>query len=71
MQGKTLADVLNMLTKQWLEEQRQHNAAKEAEQARLRAIAAKFIGCMSGGDPYASEKVSETVRKRIREKNAH
>jgi hypothetical protein len=71
VQGKTLAEVLNTLAKRWLEEQKEQNAELEAEQARLRSIAAKFVGCISGGDPYASEKVREVVGKRVRERNAH
>ncbi len=39
-----------------------------SEQARLHAAAAKCFGIISGGDPHASEKVSETVRKRLLER---
>lgn len=71
VQGKTLADVLNSLAKRWLEEQRKQNAENEAEQVRLRAVATKYIGSISGGDPYSSEKVREIVRKQVGERNAH
>jgi hypothetical protein len=71
MQGTTLSEVLNSLAKRWLEEQKVQNADSEAEQVRLRGVAAKYVGSISGGDPYASEKVREIVRKRIKEKHAH
>jgi len=69
--GMTLAQVLDRLAKQWLEERRGRNGDDEAEQARLHAAVAKYAGTISGGDPYASEKVREIVRKRVRERNAH
>ena len=71
LQGKTLAEVLNMLAKGWLEEQKLQNSENESEQARLHAIAARFVGSISGGDPHASQTVREVVRQRIRERNAH
>ena len=71
MQGMTLANVLNMLAQRWLDEQKKQNAENEAEQKRLHDIVARFAGCISGGDPHASRNVSEIVRKRVRERNAH
>ena len=71
LQGTTLANVLNMLAQRWLDERKKQNAENEAEQKRLHEIAAKFAGCISGGDPHASRNVSEIVRKRVRERNAH
>jgi len=67
-QGMTLAEVLDRLAKQWLEMQKQQNGDDEAEQARLHAAAAKCFGTISGGDPYRSEKVRETVRARLKER---
>lgn len=69
--GMTMAEMLDRLAKQWLETRKQQNGDDDAEQARLHAAAAKYIGAISGGDPFASEKVREVVRKRIRERNAH
>ena len=71
MQGMTLANVLNMLAQRWLDEQKKQNAENEAEQKRLHDLVARFAGCISGGDPHASRNVSEIVRKRVRERNAH
>ena len=67
-QGTTLAEVLDRIAKQWLEMRKQQNGDDEAEQARLHAAAAKWLGSISGGDPYRSEKVRETVRKRLKER---
>ncbi|HME32298.1 MAG TPA: hypothetical protein VKG65_06060 [Terriglobales bacterium] len=67
-QGMTLAGVLDRLAKQWLEMQKQQNGDDEAEQARLHAAAAKCFGTLSMGDPRGSEKVRETVRKRLQER---
>jgi hypothetical protein len=70
-EGMTMAEMLDRMAKQWLETRNQRNGDNEAEQARLHAAAAKCMGTISGGDPFASEKVREVVRKRIRERNAH
>jgi hypothetical protein len=70
-QGTTLAEVLDRMAKQWIERRKRQNGDDEAQQVRLHAAAAKYAGAISGGDPYASEKVREVVRKRVRERNAH
>jgi len=67
-QGTTLAEVLDRIAKQWLEMQKKQNGDDAAEQARLHAAAAKCFGTISGGDPHRSEKVSETVRRRLKER---
>lgn len=70
-QGKSVAQVLDKITKQWLDKRKRQDGDEEAEQARLHAAAMKFAGSMSGGDPRASQNVREVVRKRILERNAH
>jgi len=67
-EGTILAEVLDRLTDDWLEAQSARNG-DDAEQKRLHAVAAKYAGVFSGSDPFASEKVSEVVRKYITEKN--
>lgn len=69
--GISLAEFLDRTARQVIKETRQKRENDEAEQARLHAAAAKYVGTISGGDPYASERVREIVRKRIRERNAH
>jgi hypothetical protein len=68
-EGMILAEVLDRLTDDWLAAQSGRNG-DAAEQARLHAVAAKYAGVFSGSDPFASEKVSEVVRKYITERNA-
>jgi hypothetical protein len=68
LEGVTLAELLNRIAKQWLEVRKQQSGDDEAQQARLHAAAAKCCGTISGGDPHRSEKVSETVRKRVRDR---
>ena len=66
-----MADILDRIAKEWLEAQRKGRADDEAEQRRLHALARKYIGCISGGDPNRSARVSEIVGRRVRESNAH
>jgi hypothetical protein len=68
LDGTTLAEVLDRLAKQWLEKRKRRNGDDDAEQARLHAAAARWAGSISGGDPHRSEKVSEIVRKRLKER---
>jgi hypothetical protein len=70
LRGVTLAKMLNRIAKQWLTTRKQRNSDDEAEQSRLHAAAMKWAGSISGGDPHRSEKVRQTVRKRIRSRNA-
>jgi hypothetical protein len=67
-EGISLAQLMDRMAHQWLESRRHDD---KSEQARLHAAAAKYVGAISGGDPFGSEKVREVVRKRIRERNAH
>jgi len=66
--GITLGELLNRIIKQWVETRKQERLDDEAEQARLHAAVAKCCGTISGGDPHGSEKVRETVRKRLKER---
>ncbi len=67
-QRRSVADVLDMIAKEWLASRKADDWQDDAEQARLHAAAAKWIGSISGGDPHRSQKVRETVRKRLRER---
>jgi len=63
---KTVAQVLDSLAEDWLAAR--STEEDEAEQRRLHATAAKFVGAISGGDPYRSENVSTLVRHALRRK---
>ena len=67
-QGESVAQVLDKITKQWLEKRKRRNGDEETEQARLHAAAAKCFGTLSGGAPTDSENVSALVRKRLLER---
>ena len=67
-EGISLAEVLDRLTREWLESQGHRNGDDAAEQARLHAAAAKCFGTLSGGGPYDSENVRTLVRKRLKER---
>lgn len=67
-QGLSLAEFLDRAALHIIEEHHRRRDDGEAEQKRLHAAAAKCFGKISGGDPYRSEKVGETVRKRLKER---
>jgi hypothetical protein len=54
--------LLERIALEWLDKRA---AEDEAEQLRLRAEAAKWIGSISSGDPYGSERVKERVRAKL------
>lgn len=67
-EGISLAQLMDRMAHHWLERRKQRRGDDEAEQARLHAAAMKWAGSISGGDPHRSEKVRETVRKRLKER---
>jgi hypothetical protein len=62
----SVSDLLDGLVKEWLDGRLR---AGEREQARTRRRLASVIGSISGDDPRRSEKVGETVRRRLAEKH--
>jgi hypothetical protein len=64
--GKTVAEVLDELSAEWLATRR--TADDEAEQRRLHQAAAKFVGVISGDDPNRSGNVSTLMRQTLRRK---
>jgi len=65
-QGQTVAQLLDHLTEELLANHLPEE--DEAEQRRLHAAAAKFVGAISGTDPHRSENVSRLVRQGLRRK---
>jgi len=63
----SVSAVLDRAAREWLRSVRS-TADDEEEQRRLHRAAEKFIGAIEGGDPTRSERVSEIVRQRVREK---
>jgi hypothetical protein len=67
-EGKSVAQVLDEISSEWLAEKRRTFAEDEAEQAMLRARVLNLAGSLSGGDPAraanASQRVKESLAKR-------
>lgn len=66
-QGKTVAQILDVLAEEWLAGRRDED--HEAEQRRLHAAVAKTLGKISGGDRRRSENVRAAVRERLRRRH--
>lgn len=63
--GQTVAELLDRLTEDLLASR---DESDEAEQRRLHALAAKFVGTICGGEPNRSENVSTLVRQALQRK---
>jgi hypothetical protein len=61
----SVARLLDRIAREWLAKR---EAEEEAEQRRLHAEAAKWIGSISSGDRYRSQQVRERVRAKLMEK---
>jgi len=66
----SVADLLDLITRAWLEKEARRAAEDEGEQARLRAAAERSIGTISGGGASRSEKVRHLVRERLKRRRA-
>jgi hypothetical protein len=69
-QNLSLAELLEQVTRDWLERRKEQNNSDAAEQDRLRAEAQKWIGNICGSNPRRSESVRELVRARLATKHA-
>jgi len=58
----SVARLLDRIVREWLAEQ---EAEDEAKQRRIRAEAEKWIGSITSGDRYGSERVKERVRAKL------
>ena len=66
--GESVADLLDQIAAQWLEE---HGTVDDQEeQARVRRAALRFIGRVAGGDPSRSRRAKERVKARLRRRRA-
>ena len=68
-EGTSLAQLLEQITADWLQEQRTSHNGDEAEQARIRKRAEAAIGSLAGGDPHRASRSSQRVREIIRSKH--
>ena len=64
--GESLADLLEAITAEWL--RHQHDEVDEARQRALHEALAPCLGSISGDDPDRSERVSERVKQKLRDR---
>jgi hypothetical protein len=65
----SIAAVLNLAVRDWLK-QSASQIEGDAEQIKLHQAVSECLGSIGGNDPYRSEKVRQTVRKRLTERRA-
>ncbi len=64
----SVSRLLERIAREWLKTRAAGAEDDEAEQARLRAAAAPYIGSIRGGDPEQSEKVRERMIEKLARK---
>jgi hypothetical protein len=69
-EGRSLAQLLEQITADWLESQRSSRNGDEREQAAIRRRVMAAVGSLRGGDPTRSQRASELVGEIIRGKHA-
>jgi len=67
-EGTSIAELLERITNDWLEERRTSRNGEEAEQAAIRRRASAAIGSIRGGDPMRSSKASQSVKEILRKR---
>ena len=70
-EGTSLAQLLELITADWLQEQRKSRNGDEKEQAAIRRRVMAAVGTIRGVDPTRSQRASELVREIVREKHAN
>src|SRR6266498_1803238 len=69
-EGKSVAQFLDEISSQWLEEKRRILAEDEAEQAKLRVRVLKLAGSLSGGDADRASNASKSIRESLAKRYA-
>ena len=65
----SLADLLDRITRRWLEDQMALSDDAEIQE-RLHAAASECFGRIRGGDPYRAENASKTLKTRLARRHA-
>src|SRR5271157_2950776 len=68
-EGTSVAELLEKITSDWLQERRASRNGEESEQAALRRRVMATVGTIRGGDPTRSQRSRELVREIIRQKH--
>jgi|ERR1019366_3939483 hypothetical protein len=69
-EGTSMAELLERITADWLQQRRTSRNGEEAEQAALRRRVMATVGTIRGGDPSLATRAREVVRERIARKHA-
>jgi len=69
-EGTSVAELLEKITSDWLEQRRTSRNGEEAEQIALRQRVLATVGTIRGGDPTLASRAREVVRERIARKHA-
>jgi hypothetical protein len=69
-EGTSVAELLEKITSDWLEQRRTSRNGEEAEQAALRQRVLATVGTIRGGDPTLASRAREVVREQIARKHA-
>jgi len=69
-EGTSVADLLDRITADWLQERRTSRNGEEDEQAALRRRVMATVGTIHSGDPTLATRAREVVRERIARKHA-
>ena len=67
-EGKSVAQLLDEISSQWLQERKNSQSLDEREQERIRKRVMAIAGSLSGGDPQRATRASERVREILRER---
>lgn len=68
-QDTSISALLDKIAREWIKEHEAERVKDEAEQARIRAEAMKYVGALSiGGGPYTNERVRKIIGERLTQK---
>ena len=67
--GKSVADVLDEISSEWLSMRRDANNGDGAQQARIRKRIMATVGTVHGGDPTRATRSKELVREILKQKH--
>jgi hypothetical protein len=68
-EGKSVAEVLDEISSEWLNMRRDAHDGDGAEQARIRKRIMVTVGTVRGGDPTRATRSRELVREIVRRKH--
>lgn len=68
-EGKSVAEVLDEISSQWLNTRRDAHNGDGTEQARIRKRIMATVGTIRGGDPTRATRSRELVREIVRRKH--